>query len=102
MKLATFTEGHTTRVGVVKGDHVHDLASVAGLPTDMIALLSGGPALMNTIGATIDAGRRIPLSAVHLEAPVLNPRKFLAIGGNYEAHLQEVSHIMPRPEYQTW
>jgi 2-keto-4-pentenoate hydratase/2-oxohepta-3-ene-1,7-dioic acid hydratase in catechol pathway len=102
MKLATFTEGHTTRVGVVKGDHVHDLASVGGLPTDMIALLSAGPAVMDAIRAAVDSARRIPLSAVHLEAPVLNPRKFLAIGGNYEAHLQEVSHIMPRPEHQTW
>jgi 2-keto-4-pentenoate hydratase/2-oxohepta-3-ene-1,7-dioic acid hydratase in catechol pathway len=102
MKLATFTEGSTTRVGVVKADQVHDLASVGGLPTDMIGLLSGGPSTLDAARAAIEKACRIPLSAVRLEAPVLNPRKFLSIGGNYEAHLQEVSDFMPRPEHQTW
>jgi 2-keto-4-pentenoate hydratase/2-oxohepta-3-ene-1,7-dioic acid hydratase in catechol pathway len=102
MKLATFTEGRSTRVGVVENGHIADLKSVAGLPTDMISLLSGGPPVMDTVRAAIGAARRIPLSAAHLEAPVLNPRKFLALGGSYQAHLQEAAHLLARPKHQTW
>jgi 2-keto-4-pentenoate hydratase/2-oxohepta-3-ene-1,7-dioic acid hydratase in catechol pathway len=102
LKLATFTEGNTTRIGVVEADEIHDLASIAGLPTDMIGLLSGGPAAMEKVRGALAGTRRMPLSSVRLEAPVLNPRKFLGLGGSYESHLKETSHIMPRPKHQTW
>jgi 2-keto-4-pentenoate hydratase/2-oxohepta-3-ene-1,7-dioic acid hydratase in catechol pathway len=102
MKLATFTEGPCTRVGVVEDGQIADLKSVAGLPTDMISLLTGGQPVMDAIRAALGTARRIPLSAAHLEAPVLHPRKFLALGGSYEAHLKEASQLLPRPKHQTW
>jgi len=38
--------------------------------------------------------------SVRLEAPVLNPRKFLALGGSYESHIAEVAHLgIERPKY---
>ena len=44
MKLATFTDSSGTRVGVVQGDGVVDLASAApDLPREMTALLGAGP-----------------------------------------------------------
>jgi 2-keto-4-pentenoate hydratase/2-oxohepta-3-ene-1,7-dioic acid hydratase in catechol pathway len=46
--------------------------------------------------------RTVPLAGVHLESPVLRPRKFLGLGGAYESHLKETSHIMARPKHQTW
>jgi 2-keto-4-pentenoate hydratase/2-oxohepta-3-ene-1,7-dioic acid hydratase in catechol pathway len=102
MKLATFTEGRSTRIGIVEADQIRDLASVPGQPTDMISLLSGGAAAMEMARAATANARSIPLSAVHLEAPVLKPRKFLGLGGSYESHLKETSHIMARPKHQTW
>jgi 2-keto-4-pentenoate hydratase/2-oxohepta-3-ene-1,7-dioic acid hydratase in catechol pathway len=68
----------------------------------MISLLSGGAAAMEMARAATANARSIPLSAVHLEAPVLKPRKFLGLGGSYESHLKETSHIMARPKHQTW
>jgi 2-keto-4-pentenoate hydratase/2-oxohepta-3-ene-1,7-dioic acid hydratase in catechol pathway len=102
MKLATFTENGRTRIGVVEGALLRDLATVAGLPTDMIALLEGGPGAMQAVREAAPKCQAVPLSAVHLEAPVLRPRKFLGLGGSYESHLKETAHIMARPKNQTW
>ena len=44
MKLATFTHDGATRIGVVMGEQVVDLATVApGLPRDMVAFLTRTP-----------------------------------------------------------
>jgi len=38
-----------------------------------------------------------------MEAPVLNPRKFLGLGGSYKSHLAEVAHLgIQPPKFQTW
>jgi 2-keto-4-pentenoate hydratase/2-oxohepta-3-ene-1,7-dioic acid hydratase in catechol pathway len=102
MKLATFTEGGRTRIGVVEGTSIRDLATVPGMPADMITLLEGGTALMQAVREAAGKADALPLAAVHLEAPVLRPRKFLGLGGSYESHLKETSHIMARPKHQTW
>ena len=102
MKLATFTEGGRTRVGVVEGDQVADLSSIPGVPTDMVALLEGGPNSLDAVRKASVAAKRLPLSSVRLEAPVLRPRKFLGLGGSYASHLKEVAHIMAPPKHQTW
>ncbi len=99
MKLATFTHDGTTRIGVVTPEGLVDLAVAApDLPTEMTAMLAGGAAALARAGAAVD-GRspRIPLTAVHLEAPVLRPPKFLAIGLNYANHVAETGR--PRPDF---
>jgi 2-keto-4-pentenoate hydratase/2-oxohepta-3-ene-1,7-dioic acid hydratase in catechol pathway len=102
MKLATFTESGATRVGIVHAEHIHDLSSVEGMPDNMIDLLQTLSSDIDQLRTVINRARRLPLSAVRLEAPVRNPRKFLALGGSYESHLKETSHLMPRPKHQPW
>jgi 2-keto-4-pentenoate hydratase/2-oxohepta-3-ene-1,7-dioic acid hydratase in catechol pathway len=102
MKLATFTDSQSTRIGIVEGEYIRDLSSVAGIPSDMIGFLSAGPAALEAARLGLPNARRIPLASVRLEAPVLKPRKFLGIGGNYEGHLQESKHFVSRPKHQTW
>jgi 2-keto-4-pentenoate hydratase/2-oxohepta-3-ene-1,7-dioic acid hydratase in catechol pathway len=102
MNFATFTEGRSTRVGIALGEEVADLSGIAGLPTDLIGILNGGAAALDAVRAGVGRVRRLPLANVRLEAPVLNPRKFLALGGSYESHLKETSHLMPRPKHQAW
>jgi 2-keto-4-pentenoate hydratase/2-oxohepta-3-ene-1,7-dioic acid hydratase in catechol pathway len=44
-----------------------------------------------------------PLSAVKLEAPILNPSKYLAIGMNYREHAAEAERAgIPVPKSQLW
>ncbi len=51
MRLATFTSGGATHVGVVIEDDVVDLARAApDLPRDMLALLSRGAAALEAAG----------------------------------------------------
>ena len=99
MKLATFTHGGTTRIGVVDGDSMIDLAAAAPeLPREMAAFLAAGPsALERARKAAQDTAHRIDLAKIKFEAPVLHPPEFLAIGLNYADHIEESK--MRRPEF---
>jgi len=101
MKLVTFTHAGATRLGVVAGEEVVDLAAAApDLPREMRALLEAGrPALSAAAGAGGAGGHRIALSEVRLEAPV-RPSKCLAIGFNYAEHIEETGR--KRPDFPTF
>lgn len=105
MKLATFTYQGRTSVGRVEGNQIVDLGTA--LPTgckSMLALLQAGPSLLAVLEAAQPAGvKPIPLKDVRLEAPIRNPSKFLAIGLNYQDHLEEVlARGGKAPESQIW
>jgi 2-keto-4-pentenoate hydratase/2-oxohepta-3-ene-1,7-dioic acid hydratase in catechol pathway len=104
MKLATFTEGARTRIGVVESDTIVDLSTEPALPTDMMSLLAAGSGALDAVRAAAHRSKqRFPVATVHLEAPIPNPRKFLALGGSYTSHLAEVAHLgVERPKHQTW
>lgn len=97
MKLATFSHAGTTRIGVVVGDEIVDLAAAAPqLPTEMKAFLAAGPAALAAARAAQTAGPRLALAAVRLEAPVRNPQKFLGAGLNYAEHIAETGKEQPK------
>lgn len=90
MKLATFTESGRTRVGVVVGDAIADLAAAAPeLPTGMLALLEAGPEALAAADRAAEGASLRPLETVRLEAPVPRPPKILAVGLNYADHVAE-------------
>lgn len=105
MKLATFTyrdpvtDAVVGSIGKVVGDTVVDFAlACPDLPRDMVGLLSQGEAALARV-RTLEA-REHPaacrlLDAIVLQAPVTHPRKFLAIGGNYGSHLEEIRRKHP-------
>ena len=99
MKLATFTQGGTTRIGVVVDNSIVDLAAaVPELPREMTSFLIAGPqALERARAATKDSKHWIPIAEVKLEAPIRRPPEFLAIGLNYSDHIDETK--MKRPEF---
>ena len=97
MKLATFTHAGVTRIGVVVGDEVVDLATAAPeMPRTLEAFLAAGPAGLERARSAARGGPRIPLVQVRLEAPVQRPRKFLAIGLNYADHVAETGRAAPK------
>ena len=99
MKLATFTHEGRTRLGVVTGDEIVDLAAAApSLATDMLAFLAAGtPAMDAARTAAGRPGHRLPLATVKLEAPVRRPPEILAVGLNYKDHIAEAG--LPTPEF---
>jgi 2-keto-4-pentenoate hydratase/2-oxohepta-3-ene-1,7-dioic acid hydratase in catechol pathway len=97
MKLATFTHNGATRIGIVVGDEVVDLAAAAPeLPQDMIGFLEAGDPALEAAQAATQAGARLPLSDVQLEAPIARPPKFLAVGLNYADHVAEAGLETPK------
>jgi 2-keto-4-pentenoate hydratase/2-oxohepta-3-ene-1,7-dioic acid hydratase in catechol pathway len=63
----------------------------------MTALLAAGAgALQRAEAAAAGARARIALDAVKLEAPILRPPKFLAIGLNYADHVAESGAQVPK------
>ncbi len=101
MKLVTFTEGGTTRIGVMadNDNSIVDLAAaVPDLPREMTAFLIAGPAAVERAQeAAKDSAHRIPARNGKLEAPISRPPEFLAIGLNYADHVEETK--MKRPEF---
>jgi 2-keto-4-pentenoate hydratase/2-oxohepta-3-ene-1,7-dioic acid hydratase in catechol pathway len=97
MKLATFDAGAGQHVGFVDDEEVVDLTAADASIKTMIDLLELGP---REAWASVGSAPRLPLSDVRLCAPVPRPPKFLAIGYNYAAHLEETH--MERPSRQAW
>lgn len=98
MRLITFTQNGSTRIGRLNGDAVTDFSqSTPDLPTDMVAFLEAGDAAMDAARAA--EGTHFGLTDVKLESPVLKPSKMLAVALNYRDHLEEVQEA--RPEFPT-
>jgi 2-keto-4-pentenoate hydratase/2-oxohepta-3-ene-1,7-dioic acid hydratase in catechol pathway len=97
MKIARFTEGGRTRLGIVAtdADEIIDVGTAdPSLPTDLGPVLADGS--LAGIARTAASAPRIALSAVQLEAPIAQPPTFLAIGLNYADHVAESGMDKPK------
>lgn len=95
MKLCTFTQSGVTRIGVVLGDKIADLAANSDLPLEMVALLAAGPEALREAERLAEAAPMLALQDVRLEAPILRPPKILALGRNYAGHAAEIGKPLP-------
>ena len=97
MKIARFTEGGRTRLGIVDTttDEIIDVgAADSSLPTDVGPLLAEGN--LAGLARTASSAPRLALSSVQLEAPIAQPPTFLAIGLNYADHVAESGMTKPK------
>ncbi len=91
MKLATFFDGTSARLGLVEADEIVDIASAgAGLPASVHEVLSAGEAGLQAVGRAARTARRIPLSQVKLGPPIAAPRKFLGLALSFRSHIEEM------------
>lgn len=98
MKLITFSDGDTIRIGAVVEAEV--VMADNSLPPTMEAFLAAGTHARDALQRLIDKGKqRRPLSEISLQAPLLQPQKFFGVSLNYEDHIQETG--LERPEYPT-
>jgi 2-keto-4-pentenoate hydratase/2-oxohepta-3-ene-1,7-dioic acid hydratase in catechol pathway len=92
MKLALFSD---YRVGVVRGDRIVDVSTVAGTSVMDRAPSQRMPALMeryDELRPALEAvgGNGIPLSEARLRAPLPRPGKILCAIGNYMEGVREI------------
>lgn len=102
MKLARFSRNGSTCLGKVVDDRVVDLSAVAPDCGDSMRLfLEQFDALRPAAEAASEPS--YALDEVTLEAPVGDPRKFLAIGMNYQSHADEAAAAgVVMPKTQIW
>ncbi len=85
------------RIGVVSEDSIVDLAAEAPeLPRELVGFLAAGAPAIERARKALQSARRIALKDVKLEAPVLRPPEFLAIGLNYADHIVEAKREKPQ------
>jgi hypothetical protein len=110
VKLATFSQAGSTRIGVVVGDEVVDLAAAAPeMPRAMEAFLAAGAPALERARAAVRGGPRLPLASVaggagaraaqvpgdHLNRRHRSPRR---VGPHRNSHvLQQAGHLRERP-----
>ncbi len=105
MKLARFTVDEKALIGIVVGDHVVELHKVLpDAPSSIRGVLAEGRDLIKRIEAALpSAGAGHALTDVHLEAPIPDAQKYLAIGMNYGDHADEAKKAgIPIPKTQLW
>ena len=97
MKLATFSHGGRTRIGVLDGDEMVDLSLAAPqLPNEMTAFLASGAVAMERASQAVASGSgRLARNDVALRSPLLRPPKILAVGLNYKDHIAEAGMDTP-------
>ncbi len=102
MKLVTFEQGGSERIGIATGEMIIDLAhSDSTIPRDMIGLISALPQISGRLERIAQtATPHLRISDAHLLAPVPRPQKVLAIGLNYADHIEESGQ--KKPEKQIW
>jgi len=102
LKLARFEAKGGARLGLVHGEEVSDLTA-AGLPFASIdQIIVAGEVGLDLVRRH-DGGPRLSLAEVRLLAPVVRPGKYLAIGMNYQKHLEEADKLgLARSKHQVW
>ena len=104
MKLARFDAGAGPRLGFVAGNGLIDLRSAGLSFVSMEELIAQGAEALTAITGPV-AGRSPDhqLADVRLLAPIVKPGKYLAIGMNYQNHLEESQRIRAgSPKQQLW
>ncbi|HCS41323.1 MAG TPA: 5-carboxymethyl-2-hydroxymuconate isomerase [Pseudomonas sp.] len=105
MKLARYTHDGKISIGVVQGDRVVNLDALLRTEAlkDVSTLLASPEAMAAAREITATADNSVSLSQVRLEAPILRPGKFMALGMNYKDHEAEALRMgMAIPTSQVW
>jgi 2-keto-4-pentenoate hydratase/2-oxohepta-3-ene-1,7-dioic acid hydratase in catechol pathway len=83
-------------VGEPGNERVVDLhATDSELPSDVLGLIQGGPALLDRARAAATSASGRPLADVTLLAPIPRPPKIVCIGVNYADHAAEAGRALP-------
>jgi acylpyruvate hydrolase len=100
MRIVRFKTENGTRLGVVKGNNVIEVASdSAGAPSDLAALLKRGPEALKEFSDSANraSGSQVRLlSEIKAAIPVEHPGKFVCLGLNYADHVAESTHAQPK------
>ena len=103
MRLVRFQDDDV-RIGAVKGTGVVDLVAAGSRWTTIREIAGAGQGALAELRALVDkADATRALADLRLLAPIERPGKYLAIGMNYAAHVQEADKLgISRAKHQIW
>ena len=91
MKLITFIDRSSQKIGALVDDEVVDFSS-SELPQTMIDFIELGAKGLEHASTLIKSGKdRLLINDISLTAPIPKPNKILAVGLNYKEHKDEVA-----------
>ncbi len=101
MQLVSYRDGGATRLGVMSGRSIVDLAragQAAGkeLPSDTGAFIALGDAGLDVAERVIGSGDGVVAGAVRLAPPIRLQKNVICIGRNYKAHIEEAIERVAR------
>ncbi len=104
MRLVRFEDAGRARLGVLRGDDVVGLDGLGATYPTVRSIAAAGPDALKRIEEVVARSPpAISLSKARLLAPIERPGKYLAIGMNYQKHVEESERLgVPAPKQQLW
>ena len=94
MKLVSYKIHDKINIGALKEDFIVPFSNDPNIPNDMLSFLEAGKKIMTLAEDVIKKNQNIiPIDSCKLINPILRPPKIIAIGLNYQDHLEEIRAI---------
>lgn len=94
MKLVSYKIHDKINIGALKEDFIVPFSNDPNIPNDMLFFLEAGKKVMTLAEDVIKKNQNIiPIDSCKLINPILRPPKIIAIGLNYQDHLEEIRAI---------
>ena len=94
MKLVSYKIHDKINIGALKEDFIVPFSNDPNIPNDMRSFLEAGKKVMTLAEDVVKKNQNIiPMDSCRLINPILRPPKIIAIGLNYQDHLEEIRAI---------
>ena len=94
MKLVSYKIHDKINIGALKEDFIVPFSNDPNIPNDMLSFLEAGKKIMTLAEDVVKKNQNIiPIDSCKLINPILRPPKIIAIGLNYQDHLEEIRAI---------
>ena len=94
MKLVSYKIHDKINIGALKEDFIVPFSNDPNIPNDMLSFLEAGKKIMTLAEDVVKKNQNIiPMESCRLINPILRPPKIIAIGLNYQDHLEEIRAI---------
>ena len=91
MKLVSFINENNTHIGALNENYITPFSSNPDIPRDMLTFLQNGDEFFELAKNLLEYNeKKIPLEDCKLTSPIKRPPKIIAIGLNYQDHLEEI------------
>ena len=94
MKLVSYKIHDKINIGALKEDFIVPFSNDPNIPNNMLSFLKAGKKVMTLAEDVVKKNQNIiPMDSCRLINPILRPPKIIAIGLNYQDHLEEIRAI---------